>query len=175
MTVTARSDISEFISSLVNGLEPKVARGAVRAAAVVIADGAIEECRSQEVADSIQVSTRTDPGVVTAKVQTKGPGAFMAPWLEYGTDPHFISVDDAQSGGRTVRRINIMVKRGSLVIGGKFVGETVHHPGARPFPFMRPAADTRQQAAIDAAGAYIGNRLTKEGLAALAQDEEPDE
>lgn len=168
-------DFAQLVAALSAQIETSIARGAVRAAAKVIAEGAREECRSEEVRESIKVSsTRVEAGMVTVKVQTKGKGAYMAPWLEYGTDPHFISVDDEQSGGRTVRRINREVKRGSLVIGGAFVGKTVHHPGAIAHPFMRPALDTREAAAIVAAGEYIAARLTKAGLAA-PYVEEPEE
>lgn len=174
-TIKGGSDLQRFFSELPGNLEAKILRGALRAGAEVIADAAREGCRSAEVRATIKTSSRSEQGVVTAKVQTKGPGAYLAPWLEHGTEPHFISVDSAQSGGRTVRRVNKETGRGSLVIGGKFVGETVHHPGARPYPFMRPALDNNEQAAIAAIGGYITTRLTKEGLAAPAPAEEPDD
>lgn len=157
-------DLTQVLAALPEGLEKNVLRGALKAGAEVFAEGAREECRSEEVRKTIKTSSRAEPGLVTAKIQTKGPGAQKAPWLEFGTDPHFISVDDEQSGGRTVRRINRLAKEGSLVIGGKFVGKTVHHPGAKPYPFMRPPLDTRETAAVDAMVSYARKRLTKEGI-----------
>lgn len=170
--------LKDFLASLPANIERNVLRGALKAGAEVIAEGAREGCRSAKVRATIGVTTRAEKGLVSAKVQTKGDGAFKAPWLEHGTDPHFISVDAEQSGGRTVSRINRLAKEPgaghSLVIGGKFVGDTVFHPGAKPYPFMRPAADTREGAAIAAIGAHINKKATKAGLSAPAV-EDPDE
>jgi len=179
MTANIRglADISQFLSSLPANLERNVLRTALKAGAEVIAEGAREECRSREVRATIGTTSRSEAGLVTAKVQTKGDGAFKAPWLENGTDPHFISVDEEQSGGKTVRRINVLTKKAgghSLVIGGTFVGGTVFHPGAQPYPFMRPAADTRAAAAITAIGDHIARKMTKAGIE-TAPPSEPEE
>lgn len=168
-------EMRRFLAELPTKLEQNILRGALRAGAEVYADGAREGCRSPEAKASIRTSSRIEPGVVTAKVKTQGPGAYLAPWLEFGTDPHYISVDASQSGGRTVARINRETKRGTLVIGGKFVGDTVHHPGARPFPFMRPAIETRGADASAAIANYIRTRLTKEGLETAPAEEAADE
>lgn len=168
--LTGGTDLAQFLAALPGNLERNILRGALRAGAEEYAEGARENCRSAEVRDTIKVTSRAEQGVVTAKVQTKGLGAYIAPWLEYGTDPHFISVDDEQSGGMTARKINRETKKGSLVIGGHFVGATVHHPGARPYPFMRPAVDMREAAAVAAIGSYIDMRLTKEGLTTPAPE-----
>jgi hypothetical protein len=175
MTAKLTSNLAAFLSSLPGNLERNILRGGLKAGAEVIADGAREGCRSAEVRATIGTTSRAEPGLVTAKVQTKGPGAYKAPWLENGTDPHYISVDPEQSGGRTVRKVNRLAQKGTLVINGVPVGDTVHHPGARPYPFMRPALDQREQQAIDAIGGYINRRLTKEGLAAPAPPEDPEE
>lgn len=167
--------LDHFLATLPANMERNVLRGALKAGADVIADGARENCRSEEVRADIKTSASSrETGVVTAKVEVKGPNAYKGPWLEHGTDPHFISVDDEQSGGMTVRKINRETKKGSLVIGGHFVGRTVHHPGAKPYPFMRPAADQRETAAIEAIGNHIAGKMTKAGLVTPAP-EEPDE
>jgi hypothetical protein len=168
------ADLSAFLASLPANLERNVLRGALKAGADEYAEGARENCRSEEVRATIGTTSRAEPGLVTAKVQTKGDGAYIAPWLEHGTDPHFISVDDEQSGGRTVRRINHLdreaAKAGqtgpgaSLVINGQFVGATVHHPGAKSYPFMRPAVDQRGDAAIAAISRHIAAKATKAGI-----------
>ena len=170
MKLTGKADFDHLIEATKAQID-KIARGAARAGANVIAAEAARLCHDPEVAKSIGVGTRVEPGIATATVRTRGRGAYRAPWAEHGTDPHFISVDDSQSDGRTVRRIN----RLGLVINGKFVGKTVHHPGARPFPFLRPAFDTQSSAAFAAAGAYIQRRLTKEGLLSPPAEPENDE
>ena len=124
---------------------------------------------SSEVSAAIKVATSVADGHVKAKVQVKGPGAYIAPWLEHGTDPHFISVDDSQREGMSVGRINKKVKEGSLVIGGQFVGATVHHPGAKPHPFLRPALDTKGDEAMNAAQSYIDARVSRTGISSASE------
>lgn len=171
-TAKGRDAVKRFLASIPTELETKVLRGAAKAAATVVADEAKARVISSDVRGSIKVATRREEGRMVAKVQTKGEGAYIAPWLEYGTDPHFISVDDSQREGRSVRRINEMAKGGSLVIGGQFVGTTVHHPGARPYPFLRPALDAKEGEAVAAAQAHINARVSRAGIAGTAEGDE---
>jgi len=178
-TVKGREAVRAYFQQIPEALEKKVLRGAARAGAKVIAVEAQDRSVSALVAKAVKVSTRqTEPGRVVAKIQVKGDGAFIAPWLEYGTDPHFITVDEGQRGGRGIKRLNQQLRDSggdaSLVIGGNFVGTTVFHPGARPHPFLRPALDTKEAEAIKAAQAYIDTRLAREGLggAEVPEDDE---
>lgn len=167
-TVRGRSEVKRFIAQLPGDIERKLLRGAGRAAANVIADEARDRSISSEVSGAIKVKVSAAEGRVVAKVQVRGKGAFIAPWLEYGTKPHLISVDDSQRGGKSVKRINDLAKATgsshSLVIGGKFVGATVMHPGATPHPFLRPALDTKEVEAIAAAQDFIRSRVTRAGI-----------
>lgn len=102
------------------------------------------------------------------------PGFFysLAIWQEYGTAPHFIRIDAVDRGGRSVGRINRQNKAarpegGSLVIGGTFVGPTVHHPGARAHPAFRPALDIKEGDAIAAAQRFVSRKITRAGIAAV--------
>lgn len=174
-TVKGKAEVQRFIGQLPGEIERKLLRGAGRAAANVIAEEAKERSISSEVRDAIKTRVSASDGRVVAKVQVRGPGAYIAPWLEYGTSEHFISVDPSQSGGRTVSRINQLAKEEgtshSLVIGGEFVGTTVLHPGARPHPFLRPALDIKANAAIAAAQAYINSHVTPSGITGSAEPE----
>jgi hypothetical protein len=129
------------------------------------------------IADSVKVRVKLSEGTVRARVLLKGPGAYVGRWLEYGTDPHFISVDPALRGGRTARRTNAQIADGNgdlkatLLINGKPVGTSVYHPGARRHPFMRPASDTQESAAIAAAQSYIHAHVTRRGIVAAAEPE----
>jgi hypothetical protein len=167
-TVKGRAEVRSFIGSLPGQIEAKLLRGAARAAANVVADEVRETTQSDEVRGAVKVATKREDGRVIAKVQAKGEGAWLAPWEEYGTAPHFISVDDSQRGGRSVARINRLAKEPgsshSLVIGGQFVGKTVFHPGARPHPVFRPALDRKEGEAISAAQSYINARVTPAGI-----------
>lgn len=172
-TSTGKAEVRQFFARIHEDIEKKLVRGAARAAGRVIKDEAAARCISEDVRGSLKVRTKVEIGKVEARIATQGPGAYIAPWLEYGTDPHFISVDDSQRGGLSVRKVNERSKDGSLVIGGSFVGSTVFHPGARPHPFLRPALDSKEAEAIAAAQAYIDARVTPQGIVGNEEADEP--
>lgn len=174
-SVRGRDEVKRRIRQTSEEIERKLLPGAARAAAKVIAQEAAERSASDEVAQAIRVRTKREPGRVIAKVQVAGPGAYKAPWLEYGTAPHFISVDEQQREGRSVGRINRLAKAGALEIDGMFVGDTVFHPGARPHPFLRPALDTKEGEAIAAAQAWIDSHVGPTGVRAEATGEDGQE
>ncbi len=109
-TVTGRSSVSRYLAAAPERLARSVLRGAGKAAVEVIADEAKLRCVDKEVAAAIKTSAKVGDGVVTAKVLVKGPNAYRAPWIEYGTAAHYISVDDTQRQGMSVGRINKLAK-----------------------------------------------------------------
>lgn len=161
-------------------LAERVLPGAARVGAKVIAEEAKSLLGNRRadsgaggkvlIADSVKVRGRKRDGLLIARVLLDGPGAYVGRWLEYGTDPHFISVDPAYRQGMTARRINERVSKGdsalhsSLFINGKAVGATVYHPGAAAHPFLRPAYDMKLTAARAAAQAYIQSRVSRAGI-----------
>jgi HK97 gp10 family phage protein len=158
-------------------LEKNVLRGALRAGAKVIWQEAMANVPVKAGvlrAGLIYNVARGTPGTVVARVSVTGAHAYIARWVEYGTAAHFIKVNKEARPVRMTRRgprswsmrtINRSVAKGSLVIGGHFVGESVAHPGAQPRPFMRPALDSQATAAVVAAAEYIKKRLaTKHGI-----------
>jgi hypothetical protein len=177
-----RDAVARYIRDIPRTVEEKVLVGAARAAGRVIADEAEDQSVSQEVSDNITVRTKASDGRITARIGVKpGWARSIGIWLEYGTTPHFISVDPSQLQGRSAARINRLEKTAkaeggtgpaaSLVINGKFVGETIYHPGARRMPFLRTALDSKEAEAIAAAQAYINSHLKAPGLAAEPEDE----
>lgn len=170
VSVRGRSEVKRFIAQLPEEIEKKVLRGAARAGGKVIADEAKLRAPSDEVREDIVIRTSgAETGRVVVKITVKpGWGRSVGIWAEYGTDPHFITVDDSQRAGQGIRRINQQVREakgdGSLVIGGKFVGATVFHPGARAIPFLRPSLDTRKGDAITAAQGFINARISRRGI-----------
>lgn len=174
--VRGKAAVRRFMGQLPSEIENKLLRGAARAAANVVAVEARDRSVSSEVSAAIKVRTAREDVLVIAKVQVRGPGAYIAPWLEYGTAPHFISVDDSQRGGMSVRRINKLEKEhGSLVIGGKFVGRTVWHPGAEAHPFLRVSLDLKEGEARAAAQRYINSRVGPSGITGAAEPAGDDE
>lgn len=163
-TSRGRAAVDRFFNQLPEKIERQLLRGAGRAAATVVADEARARAPAHETKELIAIRAKAEPGQILARVVVKpGWGRTLGIWSEYGTDPHFISVDDSQRRGRGIRRINKQVTRDggtSLVINGKFVGKTVFHPGARADPFMRPALDLKKDDAIVAAQRYINARIS---------------
>lgn len=146
-----------------------LARDGLREAAEVVAEEARARCISSEARESVQVRAYTsdDGEQVGAMVFCKGPGSHIARWLEYGTDPHFISVDAREGQGRTAQRINTLNREArssgepeALNIGGTFV-HSVLHPGSKPYPFLRPAFDNKQDEGLAAAQAYITSSASR--------------
>lgn len=168
-TSRGKSEVHRYIAGLPEEIVSKLLVGAGRAGGKVIADEAKERTISQDVADNIIVRTKREDTRVVVKIRVKqGFANSIGNWLEWGTAPHFISVDKSQSGGKSVARINALARQGSLVINGKFVGDTVYHPGARPHPFLRPALDLKEGEAISMAQSYINARITPAGIVGQA-------
>jgi len=168
-----RSEVKRYMAALPGALTRNVLRPAARAGGKVIADEARDRVTSEEVRDDIVVRSRAEGTQITVTVTVRpGFSRSIGTWLEYGTSAHFISVDDSQSGGRSVARINQLAREGSLVIGGQFVGATVLHPGAKPYPFLRPALDAKAAVAIAATQDAVDAKLRRSGVTAEAGSEE---
>lgn len=168
-TATGRSEASAYMASLPKQLVRLMA-GAARAGGRVVADEVKLRAPAEEVADAVIMRARTDDHRVVVKITVKKGWAYsLALWAEYGTSPHFISVDDEQRKGLGIGRINTKVREAggdaSLVIGGKFVGKTVFHPGAAAHPFLRTSLDLKQGEAVAVAQAYINGRLSRGRIA----------
>jgi hypothetical protein len=168
------------LEQLPQELARKVLPGAARAGANVIAQGARDLLGGKRadggggkkvlIADSVKVRRKKRSGLIVARVLLDGPGAYVGRWLEYGTSPHFISVDPAYRQGMTTQRVNRRIAGGdsalhaTLMINGKAVGATVYHPGAAAHPFLRPALDLKRDEAVAAAQAYITSRVSRAGI-----------
>ena len=148
--VTGLSELQKFLDELPVKIEKNIMRGALRAGMNVVKPVAQANAHkvSGLMAAGLKVGTRVRVGTVTASLKATGPHGFLAKWVEFGTRAH-----------------NIASKTGGWLSFGGIFAKSVAHPGARPFPFMRPALDGQAQNAVIAAGEYIKNRLaTKEGL-----------
>lgn len=146
----------------------KVLRGAGREGGKVFRAYVEAETPSQEVRDGLRLRTKLEDGYIKTTLDVKpGWARSVANWLEWGTEGHFISVDDSVRKGRSVARINQQSREpdanSSLVIGGNFVGKTVWHPGANPHPTFRPARDLKASEARAAAQSYINAHVGKFG------------
>ena len=169
------ADVRRFIAKLPDELERTVLRGAARAGGKIILAEAKERSISSDLDDALVMRSEAGAGRITVKITVrKGWGRAIANWLEYGTDAHFISIAKDESGGKSVARFNARDKR-TMIIGGKFVGDTVFHPGARPHPFLRTSLDIKGAEAVLAAQSYLNAHLTRSGIIAGAEPEGDDE
>lgn len=171
VTVTGKSAVKAYMAALPAKLERDVLRGAARAGAKPIAEEVKLRSKSNEVRDGVITKTKYEPGEIRVFI-TLRPGwpLSLGIWEEYGTDAHFIRVDDSQRQGMSAERINRIDAQArkagkigdgqSLVIAGNFVGSTVWHPGATPHPIFRPALDTKEAEAVAAAQSYINSRIS---------------
>lgn len=170
--------LDELLKTLPKKIEKNVMRAALREGGMVMRE---EARRRAPVGDgflrrSIRVSTRGQRGSLYASVKAGNKKAFYAHMVEYGTRPHYVEVADIDRGpGRGIgrrgsaNRVETLasirtVNRRVLQIGANFIGPSVHHPGARAQPFMRPTADHSFRAAIKAFDKKLRERMTQEGL-----------
>ena len=174
--VKGLAELQKFLDQLAPKMEANVMRGALRAGMNVIKAAAQANVHSVsgKLAAGLKVGTRSSRGTVRARLRASGEHDYIAVMVEYGTRAHFISVQESEKPinlrasvrqGRLVRASMTTINRNSLMIGSRFVGPTVYHPGARPRAFMRPALDSQAPSAVQQAAAYIRERLaTKHGL-----------
>lgn len=173
LNIPGLADLNKVLQELPAKIERNILRGALRAGQKVILNAAKANIhnKSGDLRDSLSIKTTSRRGVVTATLSAGSGSAYYARMVEFGTAAHWISVKEeakpkrlTRRGVRTfsIRTINRMAARGSLVIGRNFIGASVHHPGATPKPFMRPALDSAQLPAVEAVREYIATRLPKE-------------
>lgn len=141
--------LNELLKTLAPKVERNILRGALREGAKVYAKSVDDKIPvyQGDLKDSVRISTKAKRGMVYAGVKAGNKKAWYVHLVEYGTRPHKIKPKAARA----------------LSVGGAAVA-AVDHPGAKPSPFMRPAADESHQAATEAVAMRIRQRLTKEGL-----------
>lgn len=175
--VRGRQELKAFMAALPKEIEEKLLRPAAKRAAKVIAEEAAARSKSHEVAEAITIKSKKGDGRIKVIISVKPGWTYsVGVWMEWGTSAHFISVDESQRKGRSIGRINRLAKEDgsshSLVIGGKFVGATVLHPGAGAHPFLRPALDTKGSEAITAAQTYINARIARGRITGSAEGDD---
>ncbi len=146
--ITGGRELQDMLNTLAPKLEKNILRGALRSGAKIVLEEAKNNVpiKSGELRSSLRISTNSKKGRVTASVKSGNKKVWYSRLVEFGTAAHTISG-----------------KNGSLNFSGIFA-KSVDHPGARAKPFLRPAIDAKANDAIKEVGAYIGKRLTKQGL-----------
>lgn len=142
VNVKGLDELQKLLDTLPSKMEANVMRGALRAGMKPVLESARSNVRkrSGKLAEGLKIGTRKRGYQMVSRLQAKGEHGYLAPWIEYGTSPHII--------------------KGPLRFGKRWY-RNVRHPGARPYPFMRPALDSRKGAALRATGEYIKRRLAR--------------
>lgn len=137
-TLKRLEDVPEKMQAL-------VLRGALRAAAKPILQVAKDRAPTATgtLKKSVRFSAKRDRklNAITASIKAGGGNAWYASIVEFGAQPHEITIKDEQGRERTLK-----------------------HPGMRALPYMRPAFDGAGQESMVAFGEYIRKRLDKAGF-----------
>jgi len=149
--ITGGRELDQLLQTLPAKLETNIMRGALRAGAnvylVEVRRNLAAISKTDGLLGASRVTTRKGKdGNVTASVKVGRGQVYYAHMVEFGTRPHAITAKAMTINGNVVR--------------------SVAHPGAKPKPFMRPAAEAKFAEAVAAVQARIRKRLTKEGLSA---------
>jgi len=145
--ITGGAALDALLQSLPAKMETNVMRSALRAGAKVYLDEVKQNIPVEHglLRQSARITTRKGKdGQVSASVKVGNSVAFYAHMVEFGTRPHSITARGMTVNGAMVR--------------------SVEHPGARPRPFMRPAADAKFTAAVAAVQKKVRDRLRAQGL-----------
>jgi len=143
-------ELLKFMDQLTPKIEANVARGALRAGMNVVKPIARSNIHnvSGELSRGLKVGTRRRGSLVTSNLKATGKHRSIAHLVEFGTRAH-----------------NIAAKAKGWLSFMNIFRKEIHHPGARPRPFLRPALDAMQTPAVVAVAEYMKNRLaTKHGL-----------
>ena len=170
--VQGLAEIQRKLAEFPAKVEANVVRAALRAGAVVVRREALGlvPVKTGKLKSTVRVGTFKKGREIHATVKAGDPKkrVFYAHLVEGGTKQHIIKAKSRPS--RMTRRglreysigtMNKMLYRGSLVIGGRFVGDAVMHPGAKASPFMRPALSATADRALEAVADKARERLEK--------------
>lgn len=182
IAVHGLAELNAQLKTLPAKVEANILRGAVRAGQKVVLEKAqaMVPAKSGNLRRSIRVKTdfkAARRGFVRADVVAGGKMAWYAHILEFGSGsfyegsgyqsvrkPYVIKAKDEKGkryNAKEKRRINRGSREGALFWQGQMASRVVH-PGIRPQPYMRPAAELLEGPALDAFVAYVQKRLPKE-------------
>lgn len=148
--ISGGAALDALLQSLPAKMEQNVMRSALRAGAAVFLNEVKQNIPVEhgDLRRSARITTKKNrDGSISASVKVGNKRVFYADMVEFGTRPHTIAP-----------------RAGAMQIGGQFVAGTVPHPGSRPRPFMRPAAEAQFSAAVAAVQKKVRDRLRAQGL-----------
>lgn len=183
VNIKGLAELKRALELLPAKIENNILRGALRAGCKVLANAAKQNIHnvSGDLAASMAYGVHRTKKDGTKLVGFVSNDLWYARMVELGTAAHWIRVKAEARPSRMTRRgekkygiatLNRMAKRGSLKVGGHFIGASQEHPGSKKKPFMRTALDQHGQAAVERVREYIRKRLAdKHGINVPGPDE----
>lgn len=145
-------ELEARLKDLGSKMATSISNKALRKGANVIRDEmrSLVPIRSGRLKKSIKV--KKDRFNRSNKTQTytigpSGPGAYIARFIEYGTSGHVVKIKS--------KKILAVSKAGEVF------GREIKHPGVKAKPFIRPAYDTKKEAAVDTVASVIREEVRK--------------
>ena len=156
--------LAKALAELPLKIERNIMRSALRAGASVIAAEARKNVPvdTAELKSSIRTSSNSKRGMVEANAvvgNRKSKKGWYATFVEFGTAPHIIKA------GKNSKSLSFRTKDGVW-----HRALEVNHTGAKAKPFMRPAFDSKGDAAVQAVADRIRERLTDHNINKIAPE-----
>lgn len=162
LNILGAKELAKALNALPLKIERNIMRAALRAGAAVIAEEARNNVSnvSGELKATIRTSSNSKKGMVEANaVVGRKKKGWYATFVEFGTAPHIIRA------GKNKPALSFRDRNG---IWRRVV--EVNHTGAVAKPFMRPAFDTKGEAAVQAVADKIRERLTEQNINNVAPE-----
>ncbi len=155
------AQLNRMLQQLPANIERNILRGGLRAGQKVFQQLAIANISPamDDLRRSLKIKTSGRKGVASAVLSAGDRYAYYAHWVEYGTASYY------EGTGRTVGApYPIRSRRKKSLKMGERNFASVVHPGVKPMPYMRPAADDGMEKALLAMRDYMKNRIEKEAM-----------
>lgn len=162
VSIEGLSKLNDILNTLPEKIERNIVRSALRAGLkqMKIEAEALVPTRTGALKQSLKIKTKINKGRPIAALTVGDKKAWYAHLVEFGTGSFYEGKGKSVGGPYKIKA----KKGGALLIGGGNPIKSVTHPGAKAKPFMRPAFDSGNRAALDQFAATIRKRLTKQGI-----------
>lgn len=159
--ITGLAELNKMLQQLPANIERNILRGGLRAGQKVFQQLALANISPvmDDLRRSLKIKTSGKNGVASAVLTAGDRFAYYAHWVEYGTASYY------QGSGSTVGSpYKIRARRKKALKMGDRSFTSIIHPGVKPAPYMRPAADSGMEQALFAVRDYLKLRIEKEAM-----------
>ncbi len=163
VSIEGLSQLNAILNSLPDKIERNIVRSALRSGLKEMKTEAEARIptRTGALRESLKIKTKLNKGRPIAALTVGNKKAWYAHLVEFGTGSFYTGKGKSVGGPYKIKGKN----GGALLLpGGGAPIKSVTHPGSRAQPFMRPAFDAGNSAALQKFIATIRSRLTKQGI-----------